>query len=677
MSQFPTPAQLTYFQWSTPTNSRPTLDVEITAATVDETNATVTFSAAPKDEDGTIITTPFLFGIKVKSGPNVGYTMLCYAPNGADGASGLSATGCKLGVDLAGLDYTTGNAANVVDCPTGSELFCAIDSITKTGLVSAVQGAIGTGGNDLKIGDNTDTDKTIYAYNGDANNPFIQYDSATNQWLISNDGTSTFVPGTGAGAITGGDGITVTAGDIDIDPTDTTIFVSTSSGAGDAGKVMALEGDGYMDLEFLGAGATVTTTALATITGGAGSDADAFHTHGGLGNYNYTAYEAISAGDAVCLLPIEVEYYTGMTDTDIALGDDNARRRYAIKITPTEVTSFTTMTIRGKENGSSTLTLTVSIQTDNSGEPSGTVVTNGTANTIDTSTWTTSYANRTVTWGTAPTLSAGTTYWLVFEVNATNGSNYAILGTNANYDENYLTFERLTYDLDSGTWGNSATNSTPFFFFSASNLGHAIAQTDASAGGRTWTFIGFAPSAISEGATGSVASDYLTSSGLTPGADYYLSATPGEIGVDAPDYGNTATSVSTYTYKVAKALSTTDLKVETGKKMVILGDTWTSADDDVTHYYYFWFKPLYMTIYSESATVTNVQMGIATSTSFQKYYDPAVPDGGSDYFYLRPGGTETDPRATLASVLDVGFSATTTLLGSFGGTITPQFIIEG
>lgn len=52
---------------------------------------------------------------------------------------------------------------------------------------------------DFAIGDGTDTDKTITAQNGDANEPKLKYDSAGSKWQFSNDGVVYTDIGAGGG----------------------------------------------------------------------------------------------------------------------------------------------------------------------------------------------------------------------------------------------------------------------------------------------------------------------------------------------------------------------------------------------------------------------------------------------------------------------------------------------
>lgn len=259
-TQFPSSTQLTWFQWSTPTAPNPRLAAPVTA-----TATTLTFTSPPRDSSGTIITGGFLMGAK----DNNGYTETIYVPAGAMSGDGLTATGVVRGIRLAGIDYTTAGTSLAVALPQDAPVFCNVSAVNFAMMVAAMQGSIGSGGTGWKVGDGTDSNIRVTAYNSDSNKPYWEYNAATNQWVFSNDGVSSTPFGTGAG-VTGGDGITVTAGDIDIDLTDTTIFKQTSAGTSDSGKVPRLTSAGVLDSSFLpvgtGADGAINVTSGTTTT---------------------------------------------------------------------------------------------------------------------------------------------------------------------------------------------------------------------------------------------------------------------------------------------------------------------------------------------------------------------------------------------------------------------------
>lgn len=234
------PGDINIFQYGTPSYPNPRLAAPIVAA-----DTTITVTSPPRDKNGTIVTGKFLSSIENAAG----YVETIWVPANAVSADGLTWTGVTRGVRLAGLDYTTAGTSLAADFEQDSPVSCNISAILFQMVFSAINGTIASGGTSWKIGDGTDSDITVQAYNADGNKPYFRYDKTTNEWVYSNDGVSSTPFGTGAG-VTGGDGITVTAGDIDIDLTDTVVFVQTSSGAGDSGKVARLNSDGQLNTGF-------------------------------------------------------------------------------------------------------------------------------------------------------------------------------------------------------------------------------------------------------------------------------------------------------------------------------------------------------------------------------------------------------------------------------------------
>ena len=85
-----------------------------------------------------------------------------------------------------------------------------------------------------------------------------------------------------------------------------------------------------------------------------------------------------------------------------------------------------------KKVGSPSGNLMVKIETDSSGDPSGTPVTNGTSDTVAASSLGTSYGWITFTFSTPPSLSASTQYHLVLETaDSQSDTNYVVWGADA------------------------------------------------------------------------------------------------------------------------------------------------------------------------------------------------------------------------------------------------------
>ena len=103
-----------------------------------------------------------------------------------------------------------------------------------------------------------------------------------------------------------------------------------------------------------------------------------------------------------------------------------------------------------KKVGSPTGNLTVEIQTDSAGEPSGTAVTNGTSNTVSASTLTTSFADITFSFASNPSLASGTTYWIVLTTaDSQSNTNYVVWGADTS-TPSYADGEML--GEDASTW---------------------------------------------------------------------------------------------------------------------------------------------------------------------------------------------------------------------------------
>lgn len=105
-------------------------------------------------------------------------------------------------VDTAGVGFAKGHAANV-------NVLISMSHRHWNNLVDVMDGTSGTGATIFRIGDDTDSNVTIYAQNADASKPFVRYDAATNKWLISNDGVSTYDISAGGSGLTAGQGITI------------------------------------------------------------------------------------------------------------------------------------------------------------------------------------------------------------------------------------------------------------------------------------------------------------------------------------------------------------------------------------------------------------------------------------------------------------------------------------
>lgn len=159
---------------------------------------------------------------------------------------------------------------------------------------------------------------------------------------------------------------------------------------------------------------------------------------------------------------------------------------------------------------------------------------------------------RTATFGTPITVTPSTTYYIIFQGNQSGASdNWLIYGTAAT---SYADGSAFRSANDGGSWGAAPTLADLAFRVygpteTVGNIYKASASTTSVA-----QFIGFAPSSISSGATGSVTVGGIVTglSGLTPGTHYFVSNTAGAI----------QTTAGTNSKKVGIALSTTTLLIK-------------------------------------------------------------------------------------------------------------------
>lgn len=688
----PLASELKFFYWQ----NKPKLTVGLTASITD---TTLYWSTPPYDETGAIITGSFLSGWINKAGK----AEVIWVPAGAVAADGLSATGCVRGIDIKGIDYTVGDVAFTLALDGGSTGCCVIAAQSGELLRAAIQGLIATGAVGFTIGTNAGGTVTVYRATGAATKQgVLRWNTGTSKTEYSNDG----VTWNSIDSATASNLLVVSGADT----TPSNLDAKTASGTGVTRTILNPGGNEQLQISVNGTlaalisdvtasateinqaldgiSANVTFTNLNTLTGG--SSADALHSHVSP-SATFFATEAVTAGQTVALLPIEVEYFAQLTDANLALGDANARRRHAIKFVPGVTTStLTTMQFRAAEavNGATTLgDLTISIQTDTAGAPSGTVIANGTANAITQvtqRTWNVTQASRTATWAASPTLTAGTTYWLVFAVAGTDAANYLNFSVNSAHNESFLTFTRLTYDLDLATWGTSTTDATPFFWFNNQKklLGLGLCPTDASWGGRTWSFIGFAKNNIAASASGLVYYHFAEGlTGLTAGSDYYLSETAGAITTTAPTMTYVAgTEPTAFAYKIGQAVSTTLFRINQAEKRIFISET-TQLTATTTRKYVIWFRPKYTVVYGQGGEIT--AGGVSNSIGFifpdatnhaieGQIFSSGAVSGGGVASTLTQSLAILDPITGdgfngVATLTDVGLTYTMTEVGSGQG----------
>lgn len=164
----------------------------------------------------------------------------------------------------------------------------------------------------------------------------------------------------------------------------------------------------------------------------------------------------------------------------VSSGDDYAWKR-AIKIIPrTTVTADNVWVLLGKNNSPADNFL-ITIETDSAGAPSGTPITNGTSNNVAGSGLTTACVWQSVWFASPYTLTAWTTYWIVFQrSSSTNDTNHYWLGTNSADAEDYGSFDGKSYVSN---WNNAETALVTFKIVPSSGSGSkSLWKSDADHG---------------------------------------------------------------------------------------------------------------------------------------------------------------------------------------------------
>lgn len=119
-----------------------------------------------------------------------------------------------------GLDPESDNDTNAGfehDHPAGVDVIISPVHRNWNELVKVMDGDAATGATTLRVGDETDSNITVYAQNADVSKPYFQYNASSNKWLISNDGTSTYDISAGGSGLTRGPGVDVVASAITLD----------------------------------------------------------------------------------------------------------------------------------------------------------------------------------------------------------------------------------------------------------------------------------------------------------------------------------------------------------------------------------------------------------------------------------------------------------------------------
>jgi len=312
-------------------------------------------------------------------------------------------------------------------------------------------------------------------------------------------------------------------------------------------------GHGHFAENIFGKGAT--DGYVLTAPGGDGSAA--FEAVPGPENIEATlaAGETISAGNAVALCPvpiIDVNYdqthQQNATD-GYPLGGNAGYEFLAQEFIAGATSHLMQVGLYLKKNGSPTDNINVEIWSDNSNVPGVKLCTI----TLAGSTLTGSFAWYTVYLGDFIPVVSGTNYHLVLSRSGANDAdNYYVWAADIStsspaHSSGYTTTSDATRVLRRGATattvatisvGVSPHSDAIFKTYKADTATAVLRQTRGTSDFLTKNFIGFAPSAISNGASGSVIRQGLVTglSGLSPGLLYYLSDTAGAISTSSGTY---------------------------------------------------------------------------------------------------------------------------------------------
>jgi len=324
-------------------------------------------------------------------------------------------------------------------------------------------------------------------------------------------------------------------------------FISSSAGAADSGKGPKLNSRGTLDGSFDESPRTVS----------------------------YVAGESITAGQAVSIVdPLwQMGRENIASGATVAFGDTTGKARRALRIKPQSAVTIASVDVWLRKVGSPSDNITIEIQTETSGSPSGTAVTNGTSGTLaGTGLTTNRFIRYTLTFATPPSLSSGTNYWVVIKRSgAADGSNYYQVdggdtgGINNGFVVHtyvgYADFTSKIYDSVGATWGTSSATLMYAHLNLATGTKTVLAYKSVADYVTLGNYVGIALNTVTAGQTvevllpGGLARNL---SGLTPGASYYV-----KTAANAGDIGTTASQI-----RVGVAVTATTLRLDRGPRVL-------------------------------------------------------------------------------------------------------------
>lgn len=321
----------------------------------------------------------------------------------------------------------------------------------------------------------------------------------------------------------------------------------------------------------------------------------------------YNAQENVTANDALTLVEDMYQPFRDNQAPNVGNGEFGKSTTYqkrSVKFIPGQNCSVSNIHVFLSTTGLPSDNMRLEIQSDTAGSPSGTPITNGTSNTLagsaiyreDAGTRTNmAYKGHTISFGTAPAVTSGTTYWLVFLRTSTlDDTNY--YNTDV-FNPGTAIFTGKYYNGTSWTASGGSGQIVPYFRCTLVTGNRVRSAYRAKANEIHLSRVhGFAQATTTAGNSVTlVQSGELTGfSGLVQGMTYFPSATLGAIATTKGQYGGI----------IGTATSTTALMIDLGHETVaaLLNKAGVANTHDYTIRFNIGFIPKKVTILGGSVT---------------------------------------------------------------------------
>lgn len=415
------------------------------------------------------------------------------------------------------------------DFPAGSRVVCVVGAQMVNQVQEVLAGERATGANDFQIGDGTATEQLFKANQGLANNSAYGFDASGNPIIYLANGSS-FVPGAGAGTISGGDGIDVTASVISVD-------LGTNSG-------LEINSEKLRAKVKAGGGITRDADGLAVNESDLSLESLGEKNFGSLNiKKSLTFGEAVDGTTTPALMSLNVPTAENKRyEQALQNNNDNvfgANLFGDVFTTDSYTTHLTKISLWLYKNGNPD-NLVLSLFATSGGLPTGsaleTVTRSGSLAPV-------SYASFDFSFSSPVSVAKNTTYaWTVSLVSGTGATNYIILGKKTGF---YPGGTRI-YSTNSGVSWTKDTDAKMTFAVWGYNVSDGKVYRATTNDAARQYVLGFCRENVSADAVGGVQCFDIVGgfTGLTIGAKYYMQATAGTIGTSGSILVGTAISTT-------------------------------------------------------------------------------------------------------------------------------------